>query len=357
MGDEYKKDLFDVIMATGEKVSKGFTRRLSSKDVISKINTVISTSAPNLDRILACTPDGLYGMPVSRIIGINGKEASGKTTIILMIMKEILRMGGVVRLYETEMAFDPIYATACGVDIDEVLISQPDFFEQMLDSIKDDILAFKNIREEYEADHDTPWPVPMLIAVDSIAGCPPKVEYELGTFEDNQARALHARILSKFFRWATKRVAKENICLIMTNQTKVDTNVTYGSKDTAIGGRALRFHASIMLELKKSGWIKPTKDGKPVGIYTDIKTTKNKVLPPFETATVPIMWGKGIDYERSIFDLLKSRKFIKQAGASYRLEVGKKTIKAQGQVKFLEQLSVYTNKKKWRKKLERMALQ
>jgi len=358
--DEFKQDLLDAMIEIGEKRSKGFTSKLSSKSVISRVNRTIPTQSPELDRVLAKDTMGRYGMPVGRVIGIQGKEASGKTTMLIMLMAMAQKLGGVVRLYETEMAFDPDYAAECGVDNDEVLLSQPDFLEQGLDSIKDDINIFKKARAEYEEEHGEPWDTFMLIGFDSIAGAPPEAEYKLGSFQDDQARALHARILSKFFRWTTKRLAMENICLVMTNQTKVDTNVRWGSKDTAIGGKALRFHASIILEMKKVGFIgtSKTKEGESddpgdaTGIKSEVKTTKNKVLPPFKKVIVPIIFGKGIDYNISLFNLLKKDKVIKKSGSWYKLNVGRVRIKEQGEKKFIDELAEYTTKSRMRKLLE-----
>jgi recombination protein RecA len=354
-GKEIKKDLLDAIAEQGDKkYGKGYVSRLGSASVISRVVNTIATGSPGLDRVLARDVHRRYGIPVGRVVGVQGKEASGKTTLLIMIMRCVQHMRGIVRLYETEMAFDPEYAERCGVDVSEVIMSQPDYLEQMLNGIKQDIELFRQARIDYEAEYGEPWDVPMLIGVDSIAGTPPKAEYDAGGFEDEQARGLHARRLSKFFRWATKRVAKENVCLIMTNQTKVDINVTYGSKDTAIGGKALRFHASIMLELRKAGYIRPSKDADAVGILTEMKTTKNKCLPPFKKVIVPIMFGDGIDYNRALFMFLKENKALTKKGSYYSIDIMGKTIREQGEVKFVAALADFTRKKKVRRLLEGM---
>lgn len=341
-GEGIKKVLLDAIIAQGEK-NKIHTCRLSSAKVLSRINDTITTGSPELDYVLAKDVSGKYGMPIGRIIGIQGKEASGKTTLIISLIKSTQSRHGLTRLYETEMAFDPKHAEACGVDLDEVIMSQPDYLEQMLNAIKNDIRIFSEARKKHKSLRS----VPMLIAVDSIAGTPPKAEFEAGGFEDEQARGLHARRLSKFFRWATKRVAMENICLVMTNQTKVDVNVRYGSKDVAIGGKALRFHASIMLEMRNAGKVTLTKDGEPIGIFSEVKTTKNKMLPPFRKINVPIIFNHGIDYDRALFGLLKRRKLLEQKGSFYTLNAGRFVIKGRGEVGFTKELKKFTKNKKY----------
>lgn len=356
-GDDIKKDLLDAIVDQADKeYGDGYAARLGSASVMSRVVRTISTGSPELDRVLAKDEKGNYGMPVGRVIGVQGKEASGKTTLLIMLMRRAQEMGGIVRLYETEMAFDPDYAERCGVDVDQVIMSQPDYLEQMLNSIKQDIALFSQSRQKYEEDYGERWTAPLLICVDSIAGSPPKAEYEAGAFEDEQAQGLHARRLSKFFRWATKRVAKECVCLVMTNQTKTDIRITYGSKDTAIGGRALKFHASIMLELRRAGYIKPSQHADAVGIETEVKTSKNKLLPPFKKVLVPIMFGEGIDYNVALFKMLKAEGVIEKKGAWYTMEFMGKRIREQGEKNMAKALGDFTGKKKLRRKLEKLAI-
>lgn len=355
-GKKIRKDLLDAIVEQSNKeYGKGYASSLGSATVLSRVTRAITTGSPQLDRILAKDVDGIYGMPVGRIVGVQGKEASGKTTLLIMLMKGALQLGGIVRFYETELAFDPDYAVECGLDVDSVILSQPDYLEQMLNSIKRDIELFKKARARYEKKYGEPWTAPLLIGVDSIAGTPPKEEYLAGGFDDEQARGLHARRLSKFFRWASGRIARECVCLIMTNQTKTDIKVAYGSRDTAIGGRALRFHASIMLELRRAGYIRPSKDADAVGIDTEIKTSKNKLSPPFKRVVVPIMFGSGIDYKVSLFKMLKSEGVISQKGAYYSMDFMGKTIREKGEKKFIASLGDFTSKKKLRRKLEKLA--
>ena len=195
----------------------------------------------------------------------------------------------------------------------------------------------------------------MVIVFDSIAGSPPKAELDAETFEDDQARALHARKLSKFFRTISGRIAKEQIALVCTNQTKTDTEVRYGNKSAEIGGKALKFHASIRLDLKRIGFIKPTKDSDPIGIETRAKTIKNKVMLPFKEAVIPIIFGEGVSYTRSSFNFLTKHKIISRRGATYTLDLKNESIVAVGKEKFLRKLSKKENRK-YLKKLVRKAM-
>ena len=347
-----------IIETSVKKYGEGATLLLSSNGAGSIVKKTISTGSPELDRILAMDSSGNYGFPVGRVIGISGKEASGKTTIAIMAMRSVQRMGGVARLIETEHAFDPGYAKELGLDIDELLISQPDYLEQGLDMIESDISRFKEAKFEHREETGEDWNVPMVIVLDSIAGIPPQAEWEASSFGDNQARGLHARILSKFFRKITNLVSSEQICLICTNQLKTDSAVRFGSKDTEIGGMALKFHASLRIDIRRSGFITKNKDDKePIGIETAIKTVKNKVMPPYKRVIVPIIFGKGVDYGISLFNALEGRGKIKRAkntySLKYKLKGEEKTIVGIKK-KFLEQLEDVIDKPSIRKKLERM---
>jgi len=253
----YKNKLTETIIENAVREhGEGAASRLSSSSIKSAVTRTIPTFSPALDRILAKDTSGNYGMPIGRIIGISGQEACGKTTLAIMVMKSIQQMGGIAHLVETENAFDPAYADELGLNLNELIISQPDFLEQGLDIIKSDAKKFSEAKQEYINETGDKWNVPMVIVFDSIAGVSPKDEMDADSFSDNQARALHARILSKFFRVISSIISKEEICLICTNQTKVDTNVKWGSKNAEIGGRALKFHASLRLDLWRSGFIK-----------------------------------------------------------------------------------------------------
>jgi len=360
----YKSKLTSAIIEAAVKThGEGAAALLSSENIRSAVKTTIPTYSPELDRILAKDKNGNYGMPVGRIVGVSGQEACGKTTFGIMIMKSCQRMGGIAHIVETENAFDPAYAAELGLNLDELIISQPDYLEQGLDLIKEDAEKFKKAKEEYIKETGDKWDVPMVILFDSIAGTAPKAEMEAESFNNDQARALHARILSKFFRVMSGIISKEEICLICTNQTKVDTNVRWGSKNAEIGGRALKFHASLRLDLWRSGYIKETQSGDPVGIETTFKTIKNKVMVPFKEVKVPIIFGIGFDYALSLFNLLLEQGFITKTKLTYEMAINykpkgkkKKQLHIRGvQKKFLEQLRKALETPVIKKKLERMA--
>ena len=302
----------NIIAKSMKKFEADTTMLLSSKDVTSVVKRTISTGSPDLDRILAKDNMDRFGVPVGRIVGVSGKEASGKTTILSIIMRNVQKIGGVAALIETEHAFDPSYAEKLGVDIDELLISQPRYLEEGLDLVEFFIDMFEEAKLEHLSETKEEWDVPMVIGFDSIAGVPPKAEWESGSYEDEQALGLHARKLSKFFRKISGKISREQICLICTNQLKTDTGVKWGNKDTEIGGKALKFHASLRIDVRQASLIRLTKDGDPIGIEVTAKTVKNKVMLPFKSVTIPILFGVGIDYPTSLFRALLNTKIIKK---------------------------------------------
>jgi recombination protein RecA len=217
---------------------------------------------------------------------------------------------------------------------------------------------FKEAREEYETKTGKVWDVPMFIGLDSIAGIPPKAEYEAASYENEQALGLHARRLSKFFRKVSGLISKEQICLVCTNQLKTDTGVRYGNKDTEIGGKALKFHASLRLDLRRTGFIEGSvKGGEPIGIISTAKTVKNKVMVPFKSVEIPIVFGEGISYHLSLFNALMKKKIIKRTGNTYtllyRVNKEKQTLQATFEKKFLNDFKEITKSKVVRRNLER----
>ena len=326
---------------------------LSSSNVTSTVRKTIPTGSLDLDRILAKDINGKFGLPVGRIIGISGKEASGKTTLAISFMKSVQEMGGMATIIETENAFDPVYAEQLGLNLDELIISQPDYLEQALDIISNNIEMFKLVKEEYKAETGKEFDVPMIQVLDSIAGVPPKVEWEASSNEDEQAQGLHARRLSRFFRGISKRIAREQVILVCTNQTKTDTRVRYGNANTEIGGAALKFHASLRLDIWRDSFIKPTKDGDPIGIETNVKTIKNKVMVPYKTVKVPIIFGIGIDPARSIFNFLKNHKPVKHQGNTYSLSFKKYQVTGVGETNFIKKLDEHLKSEKFNKRLDR----
>lgn len=316
-----RRKLIEQMVEQGvKKYGEGSTMTLSSDKLTSVIKRTISTNSPELDMILAKDINNNFGIPEGRIIGVSGKEASGKTTLIIELMKSTQKMGGVAALIETEHAFDPIYAKKLGLNTNQLLMSQPDYLEEGLDMIETMIKIFKEAKAEHLKEEKTEWDVPMFIGLDSIAGVPPKAEWEAGSYEDEQALGLHARRLSKFFRKISGSISKEQICLVCTNQLKTDTNIKFGNKDTEIGGKALKFHASVRLDLRQSGLIRETKDSDPIGIEVLIKTVKNKLMMPFRSVTVPLLFGIGFDYTHSLFNALLSNGSIKKVKNTFFLK-------------------------------------
>jgi len=341
------------------KYGEGATVLLSSDRVGSIVQKTIPSNSPELDKILAVDVHGQYGYPVGRIIGISGMEASGKTTMCIEAMKSVQKMGGIARMIETEHAFDPTYALKLGLDIDELLISQPDYLEQGLDMIDNDCESFKRAKAEHIEETGEEWNVPMVIVFDSIAGAPPKAEWEAESYESEQAMGLHARKLSKFFRKISKTISTEQICLICTNQLKTNTGVRFGDKSTEIGGKALKFHASIRIDVRRFGFIKEGsgEDAPVIGINTIAKTVKNKVSPPYKKVIIPIIFGKGIDHIQSLFDALLNANIIKRSKNTFTLEYETKkgsNVISGVKKKFMEQFEEVLRKDKTRKIIEKM---
>jgi len=317
----YRKKLIKNIIKQGvKKYGEDSTFILSSDDVTSVVKKTISTNSPELDRILAKDQEGNFGMPVGRIIGVSGKEASGKTTLMIMLMKRIQELGGIASLVETEYAFDPGYAEELGLNVNELILSQPKYLEEALDMIALHVKMFREAKAEYLKEEDEELDIPMFVGMDSIAGVPPKAEFEADSYEAEQALGLHARRLSKFFRKITRSIAREQICLVCTNQLKTNTSVRFGNKDTEIGGKALKFHASLRLDIRHAGFIRPSKDADPIGIEVLAKTVKNKCMLPYKKVTVPLIFGEGFSYTQGLFNALLEAGIIKKSKNTFRLK-------------------------------------
>lgn len=270
---------------------------------------VISTGSINLDAAL-----GQGGVPRGRIVEIYGAESSGKTTIALHIAAEAQKDGGVVAFIDAEHALDPVYAKALGVDIDELLISQPDYGEQAMEIA--DMLVRSGAVD--------------LIVVDSVAALVPKTEID-GEMSDQQM-GLQARLMSKALRKLTATLNKSKTTMIFINQIRDKIGgFGFGPQTTTTGGKALKFYASVRMEVKRVGSVKQGDD--VIGNETLVKVTKNKIAPPFKEAAFQIMYGKGISRVGEILDLALDNDIVSKSGAWFsfgdiRLGQGKENVKS-----------------------------
>ena len=270
---------------------------------------VIPTGSINLDLAL-----GLGGVPRGRIIEVYGAESSGKTTIALHIVAQAQKMGGVAAFIDAEHALDPVYAKALGVDVEELLISQPDFGEQALEIA--DMLVRSGAID--------------VIVVDSVAALVPKAEID-GEMSDQQM-GLQARLMSKALRKLTGSINKSKTTMIFINQVRDKIGgFSFGPQTTTTGGKALKFYSSVRMEVKRVGSVKQGEE--VIGNETVVKVTKNKVAPPFKEAKFQIMYRKGISRVGEILDMALDNDIVAKSGAWFsfgdiRLGQGKENVKA-----------------------------
>ena len=308
--DDLKERLKALDLAVGQiekQFGKGSIMRLGQKGGIAPIE-VIPTGAVSIDYAL-----GVGGMPRGRVVEIYGPEASGKTTLALQVIAQAQKAGGLAAFVDAEHALDSAYAQKLGVDLDGLLVSQPDNGEQALEIVE--VLVRSGSVD--------------VVVIDSVAALVPRAEIE-GEMGDAQV-GLQARLMSQALRKLTGVVSKSKTCLIFINQLREKIGVMFGNPETTTGGRALKFYASVRVDIRR---IASIKDGDTViGGRTRVKIVKNKLAPPFREAEFDVMYGEGISREGDLLDLAVEHKVVEKSGAwfaynSERLGQGRENAKA-----------------------------
>lgn len=307
-----KKALESAILQIEKKYGKGSLMTLSSEGI--KSVEVIPTGSITLD-----IATGIGGIPKGRVIEIYGPESSGKTTLTLHIIAQAHKAGGRAVFIDAEHAFDPKYAKSIGVNLDELIISQPDYGEQAIEIAE--TLVRSNAVD--------------VIVIDSVAALVPKAEIE-GDIEDSNV-GLHARLMSKAMRVLKGAVNKSNTALILINQIREKVGVMFGNPETTTGGRAIKFFADMRMEVRKQDI---REGGDRVGSRVKVKVVKNKLAPPFKEAEFDVIYGEGISKEGEILDVGEELGLIKKSGAwySYKSETGEEIKLGQGREKAREYL-------------------
>lgn len=291
MDDNKSKALTAALAQIDKQFGKGSIMRMGDKDVVTDIESV-STGSLGLDIAL-----GIGGLPRGRVVEVYGPESSGKTTLTLSVIAEMQKVGGTAAFIDAEHALDPQYAAKLGVNIPDLLISQPDTGEQALEIV--DMLVRSGSVD--------------IVVVDSVAALTPRAEIE-GDMGDSHM-GLQARLMSQALRKLTGNIKRTNTLVIFINQIRMKIGVMFGNPETTTGGNALKFYSSVRLDIRRTGAIK--KGDEVVGAETRVKIIKNKVAPPFKKAEFDILYGEGISLEGEMIDLGVDLKIVEKAGAWY----------------------------------------
>ena len=305
MDDNKRKALTSALGQIEKQFGKGAVMRLGDR-VDDAIETV-STGSLGLDIAL-----GIGGLPRGRVVEIYGPESSGKTTLTLQVIANCQKNGGTAAFVDAEHALDPTYAAKLGVNVDDLLVSQPDTGEQALEIA--DMLVRSGAVD--------------VVVVDSVAALTPKAEIE-GEMGDSHV-GLHARLMSQALRKLTANIKKSNCLVIFINQIRMKIGVMFGSPETTTGGNALKFYASVRLDIRRIGAVK--KGEEVIGSETRVKVVKNKVAPPFRQAEFEILYGEGTSREGEIIELGVAQNLIDKSGAWYsykgdRIGQGKENVR------------------------------
>jgi recombination protein RecA len=306
MDENRKKALAQALGQIEKQFGKGSVMRMGDGGVIRDIEA-ISTGSIGLDVAL-----GIGGLPKGRVVEIYGPESSGKTTLTLQVIAQAQKLGGTAAFVDAEHALDPSYAEKLGVDVDELLVSQPDTGEQALEIT--DMLVRSGAVD--------------IVIVDSVAALTPKAEIE-GEMGDSHM-GLQARLMSQALRKLTANIQRSNTMVVFINQIRMKIGVMFGSPETTTGGNALKFYSSVRLDIRRIGAIK--KGDEVIGNQTRVKVVKNKVSPPFKQAEFEILYGEGISRHGEIIDLGVQHGIVDKAGSWYsygddRIGQGKENVR------------------------------
>ena len=287
MADDKSKQLNETLSQIEKQFGKGTVMRMGDREVVDI--PAISTGSIGLDIAL-----GIGGVPQGRVIEIFGPESSGKTTLTLQVIAECQKAGGTAAFIDAEHALDPLYAKKLGVNVDELLLSQPDTGEQALE-VADMLVKSQSVD---------------LLVIDSVAALTPRAEIE-GEMGDHHV-GLQARLMSQALRKITGNIQRSNATVIFINQIRMKIGVMFGNPETTSGGNALKFYSSVRLDIRRIGAVKEGEE--VIGNETRVKVVKNKVSPPFTKAEFQILYGKGINVEGEIIDFGQKLGLLRKQG-------------------------------------------